>query len=46
MQSKIERTSEKRINDKLTYRWNGSCLYPEPDLQYTYVNTRTFNQYK
>ena len=37
MKSKIERTSEKRIKDKLIYRWNGTYLYPEPDLQYEHM---------
>ncbi len=37
MKSNIEHPSEKRRKDKLIYRWNGSYLYPEPELQYEHI---------
>ena len=40
MKSRKERASEKRIKDKWIYRWNGSYLYPEPDLQYEHMAIR------
>ena len=37
IKSSTEREENKRIGNKLVYRWTGSQLHPEPDLQYEHM---------
>ena len=37
MKSKFEQPREQKIRNKVIYIWNGSHLYPEPNLQYEHI---------